>query len=1352
MDANALLAIYTKVQQIYNTGDSKFLSFPLDFQFIFSPESLSLLFEKDAATAASFLNQRADFSRVMNRPVKSLFPSPDTGDLLWDVYQEILTTAEIADNSLSPAEKKAFQKAEEFLFDKDENGVNVPSEKYTQYSEFRDRSFAYEEQIANLKVSETLTDSKRKSELTKLRKAQAENDALWAAGGLRQEVEKHLDVREKVLASSPIFAWARMKDKCLADLSVQTDLTGASFATTFLFPSNVLEQPWCTINVGKEEVAALMGQASPDVKKRLTSDYPDPIESFSFEYRSVGVQRPWFDANLFKSRLWRFPATSGQMISFGSEKLLGKFPAYISALLLLRNFHITYSSGKTINSFGSLATNQKGSEQEVSVLAYICKKIPVSPNPDESVKWPTTRKTATLKLQQKAGGTLHAYIGGEEIDSGEFRVGEKIRIKAVADANCVMNKWKINGEFIENPSYTYECILGDEGLTVLPYWEYGDTLDANHVSVKKDTLVSIDKGPANLDMDHFSALCQVKVIGEKAFKNYSNLSNVTIGKNVEIIGEQIFPNCTQLENVSIPSTTRSIHKRAFIRNGFQEEPFVQVDPEHETYTSLDGVLLEKSNTITVKSLPCQCGAKFIFSDHAPETCPKCGRALDASHAQEISIRRPDVRVPFRVSKPEAQDLIREFYAKQLFVQKEFKDLVTQSELSLKPVYVPMWEWRVRADSGKQAGAEEASVAGNQENTVPTQNVSVSGTMVAVPVSRVVSNTIVDTGNLFTEKFSFGQAPTGTAFEFHTQNLRECQKNQRNKVLDFLRNKAGRQSGGDKTDQTNYISEANRLVYNPFWIGSLEYNGESHPFYVDGYSRKVTVKNAVPKDKKKLWILLGSILAGIVLIVLAILLLAKNTDKIPPSAQDKTISVTPANDGFTIQWEKATDETTPVDLIRYQVLLKGPEDTDWRPVFEKQGVSSYTFSNLEQGVQYAYSVIASDESGNSIRYLDGTTTVEKKNVLSVNSNELKVLLSNEGVVVSWDKATDHITPDDRIKYQVYLKKSGDSDWSLIKEAPGLFSHTFSGLTPDTDYSCKVMATDGNKNDFAYVPYTFHTMAASKTEYDVRLISAGQSKFQVVKAVKEILNLGLKDAKDLVDNAPITIKEKVSKTVAESLKAALKETGAEIEIVNSPISATSTSTSTSTSSSATTQSGASLRNPTSTRTTILTKNGTFSCDGVYNSSAQLKETLDSKLNRSDFTISFDFNSATDGSGSSNTDNILTFDSSRRVLGLIMKNKTIHITVNNQQRVIDTGIHITPGEWQHVRLAYCNGKITINGKEYQVEALNGPGDNVLSTNNYGNGHSFIGSIRNLVVSTMANQETPTQNRERRGGVRVR
>ena len=69
---------------------------------------------------------------------------------------------------------------------------------------------------------------------------------------------------------------------------------------------------------------------------------------------------------------------------------------------------------------------------------------------------------------------------------------------------------------------------------------------------------------------------------------------------------------------------------------------------------------------------------------------------------------------------------------------------------------------------------------------------------------------------------------------------------------------------------------------------------------------------------------------------------------------------------------------------------------------------------------------------------------------------------------------------------------------------------------------------------------------KTEFDVILKAAGASKLNVIKVVREITGLGLKDAKDLVEGAPKTLKEGVSKDEAEALKAQLTEAGAEVEI--------------------------------------------------------------------------------------------------------------------------------------------------------------------------------------------------------------
>jgi large subunit ribosomal protein L7/L12 len=72
------------------------------------------------------------------------------------------------------------------------------------------------------------------------------------------------------------------------------------------------------------------------------------------------------------------------------------------------------------------------------------------------------------------------------------------------------------------------------------------------------------------------------------------------------------------------------------------------------------------------------------------------------------------------------------------------------------------------------------------------------------------------------------------------------------------------------------------------------------------------------------------------------------------------------------------------------------------------------------------------------------------------------------------------------------------------------------------------------------------AAEQTEFDVILANPGASKINVIKVVREVTGLGLKEAKDLVDNAPKPLKEKVSKEEAESIKAKLEEAGATVEL--------------------------------------------------------------------------------------------------------------------------------------------------------------------------------------------------------------
>ena len=95
----------------------------------------------------------------------------------------------------------------------------------------------------------------------------------------------------------------------------------------------------------------------------------------------------------------------------------------------------------------------------------------------------------------------------------------------------------------------------------------------------------------------------------------------------------------------------------------------------------------------------------------------------------------------------------------------------------------------------------------------------------------------------------------------------------------------------------------------------------------------------------------------------------------------------------------------------------------------------------------------------------------------------------------------------------------------------------GIDPAAAAAVAVAAGPGAGGDDA---------AEAKSEFDVVLKSAGGSKLAVVKLVKELTGLGLKEAKDLVDNTPSSIKEAVSKDDAEGLKKSLEEAGAEVEL--------------------------------------------------------------------------------------------------------------------------------------------------------------------------------------------------------------
>ena len=128
------------------------------------------------------------------------------------------------------------------------------------------------------------------------------------------------------------------------------------------------------------------------------------------------------------------------------------------------------------------------------------------------------------------------------------------------------------------------------------------------------------------------------------------------------------------------------------------------------------------------------------------------------------------------------------------------------------------------------------------------------------------------------------------------------------------------------------------------------------------------------------------------------------------------------------------------------------------------------------------------------------------------------------------------------FDAKISKLGDEIAGLtLKEAVDLADYMKAtyGIEPAAGGAVMVAAAGGGDGGGP-------AKAEEKTEFDVVLENAGANKIQVIKSVREATGLGLKEAKDLVDGAPKTLKEKVSKEDAETLKTELEKAGAKVVI--------------------------------------------------------------------------------------------------------------------------------------------------------------------------------------------------------------
>jgi large subunit ribosomal protein L7/L12 len=131
-------------------------------------------------------------------------------------------------------------------------------------------------------------------------------------------------------------------------------------------------------------------------------------------------------------------------------------------------------------------------------------------------------------------------------------------------------------------------------------------------------------------------------------------------------------------------------------------------------------------------------------------------------------------------------------------------------------------------------------------------------------------------------------------------------------------------------------------------------------------------------------------------------------------------------------------------------------------------------------------------------------------------------------------------------EVFIKMASEKVTNLIEEVKNLTVLELADLVKALEEEFGVSAAAPAAVAAAPAAGGAAPAAAEKTEFDVVLAEAGGQKIKVIKAVREITGLGLKDAKELVDNAPKPIKEGASKEEAEEMKTKLEEAGAVVEV--------------------------------------------------------------------------------------------------------------------------------------------------------------------------------------------------------------
>jgi hypothetical protein len=342
IDATVVLGLAGKAATVF-AEEGTYLSFPLGPVGIEAKELAALVTDP----LGEGLRAHSEFSLLVNEIPSGPLWQPD-GDRLWDVYGDVVAHVELADAPpRTEAEEKQYQDATALLYVTADDGTVSQSPAVVAYEQCRDAYLTAVHELNN-RASEAAvsTDAAVATQWAADQpKLQEQVDAAaqdWTVVGRRAEIEDARRVLRDLATRSPASSWTQYALRFNPDtpeVFFRTSVDGSRFVPTSYLPTDVVDAEWPTITATRDELAALAANAPEELWSRLGSSDDAAVESVSFEYSTVTINRPWLARDAFESRAWRFP-DHDRVLSDGGTPPSGECASFVTGLVLIRNITV----------------------------------------------------------------------------------------------------------------------------------------------------------------------------------------------------------------------------------------------------------------------------------------------------------------------------------------------------------------------------------------------------------------------------------------------------------------------------------------------------------------------------------------------------------------------------------------------------------------------------------------------------------------------------------------------------------------------------------------------------------------------------------------------------------------------------------------------------------------------------------------------------------------------------------------------------------------------------------------------------------------------------------------------------